>query len=1620
MKRRARTRTLALLLLAALLLSPAGTVRAEDTDAVHIRSAEDFRAFVQSCSYDAWSLGKTVYLDRDISLTGAADLPAASFGGTFEGGGHTVSGLEITDSVSPAGLFGNLAPGALVRDLHVEGTVAPEGSGDRVGGIAGVNRGTIQNCSFSGTVTGESLTGGIAGENGPEGAIRGCEVSGGVFSKRMTGGIAGLNGGLIANCVNKAYVNTNTLDPALTLSELNRDLGDALRRITSPDTYNLVTDSGGVAGCNEGTLSACSSSGTVGYRHVGYNVGGIAGRSRGYVTGCRNRGAVYGRKSVGGIVGVAEPYVQLSLTENTTQTVRDQLDTLNALVNRAVGDASDGSAAVSARLTALGASVNDAKDKVRDLGNQAVGYLDDTVAELDRGSALLEASLPFLRLAANDLLTASGRLTEGVGLFGSALDRFEEGQVLDHLRRACGELATASDLLDENLRLLLAAQESLKGAVGPAEGLTEAEWHTLLYGGTDREGKAVTGALNDLRAGISAMETAHKSIRDTLRDLNKALEEGSITTLGELWDYLSGKDLEDALKSGGEGLVKTAEALAVIGDSTAFESDAVKLAFHQLTYAVNLLAYGRDGYGGVFTYLRFAFGEFGAAASGAEAPAGDLRAGVSALGDASAQAGQALEDLGKLLDMLCAAEPIHLEAPGTVTTEASDALFDSLQGISDQLEQLNGETRGASDAVLQDIRRINDQFLLLMHTLLNTLDEAENATAADKIEDTSDENIDEARDGKLFQCVNNGTVNGDIDVGGIAGAMMIYNALDPEEDRETSLSSIVHRTYALKCILQACVSDGEITGKRSHAGAVCGDAQLGVISACEAYGTVLCETGDWVGGIAGHGDNVIRGCWSRCRLSGRKYVGGIVGSGEEEGSNLRVSQCRSMAAIDSCQEFAGAIAGTGCGVFTDNAFVSDSLTGLGRVSVQGQAEPMDYTSLLSVTGLPRRFRSFTLRFLADGEVIASRTFLYGDSFDGSVYPAIPAKEGMYGVWDRTELRDLHFDTDVSVIYRKNVTAVPSEVTRVDTRPVFFVSGAFIQGDELQISPAILAFEPDRTGPWNALRARGSTLLEQWTVTLPRDGAETHQVRYLPPKTAIGSLELYRAADGGWVKLDTQRIGSYLCFTLAGEEATLSLVSVTIPWWGWAIAGGILLALLIFLIALFMRKKAKPEQSEEEKKRTLRFRRRRRLVLILLPLLILALGLASFLLLQRTNFTLNQELYYLLRTFAERRETDMDLTFSLTGEGEVHRVSVPLYTADCGGKRVSCAAWEGIPLYYYDKTLLLENGRAYPLGDLLPDQGTLLTGAAKLYRSLEITVTEENDQRIYHADTDSPEAISALRDCLPAFARSAFDPARIDLDLYVRDREVRRLEARWDTPEGEARLGIGLSVTERPHEIPLAVQNAVAAGVKRTAEDGEDLATLLEAWTELASRESLEAEAALKANCGPLLLDEALTWQYTRRYAEPLSRVQRLGTALYFTEEAACTEDGTAFALNDTVFSREGQLLRLIYRAVLLGETKTETVQGGRRYTVTLDGEAMDAFTRIIAPQADLSALSFREGTASVLLTEGRVSEVQVKCRGSIRIVGVESAASLSGRLTFTDGAFPPLPGKVMDALGLRS
>ena len=105
----------------------------------------------ENCKLDSWSRGKTVVLLADIFLE-EEFLPIQTFGGIFDGKGLSINGLQIDSGVSPAGLFGVVQEGAVIKKINVTGNVEPAGINNAVGGIVGENYGEIINSTFTGTV----------------------------------------------------------------------------------------------------------------------------------------------------------------------------------------------------------------------------------------------------------------------------------------------------------------------------------------------------------------------------------------------------------------------------------------------------------------------------------------------------------------------------------------------------------------------------------------------------------------------------------------------------------------------------------------------------------------------------------------------------------------------------------------------------------------------------------------------------------------------------------------------------------------------------------------------------------------------------------------------------------------------------------------------------------------------------------------------------------------------------------------------------------------------------------------------------------------------------------------------------------------------------------------------------------------------------------------------------------------------------------------------------------------------------------------------------------------------------------------------------------------------------
>ena len=239
--------------------------------------------------------------------------------GTFNGNGHTISGLYFNKPKAyNVGLFGYIGANGKISNVGVLDSYFQFGANG--GGVCGRNeKGKLQNCFNSSTVIGNveshyyAATGGVCGHNEDGGIIENCFNEGTVSGIGCNvGGVCGYNegreydynnnkdSGIIENCFNKGTV-SGTVDYVGGVCGYNDGKIKSCYNTASVSGQNYV---GGVCGNNSSgtTTTNCFNEGSV--SGTGYSVGGVCGQNWGRTTNCFNEGTISGTgNSIGGVCG---------------------------------------------------------------------------------------------------------------------------------------------------------------------------------------------------------------------------------------------------------------------------------------------------------------------------------------------------------------------------------------------------------------------------------------------------------------------------------------------------------------------------------------------------------------------------------------------------------------------------------------------------------------------------------------------------------------------------------------------------------------------------------------------------------------------------------------------------------------------------------------------------------------------------------------------------------------------------------------------------------------------------------------------------------------------------------------------------------------------------------------------------------------------------------------------------------------------------------------------------------------------------------------------------------------------------------------------------------------------
>lgn len=1075
-----------------------------DWEYISISDADDLIELAEACRLDTWSRNKHVTLVNDISLLGRDFEGIPTFGGVFDGQGHTISELDIEGNVSYAGLFSYVQKDAVIRNLHVSGSVVPQGEQVIIGGIAGDNSGVIAECSFEGVVSGSDYIGGIAGINELTGIISGCKTSGYIRGVHFTGGIVGENMGNITGCTNDAPVNTSNTDTTITDESLKNlqaildMLGNA--RGGNDDearTSSTVSDAGGIAGLSIGIISHSTNHGTVGYEHVGYNIGGIAGRQSGYIYSCINNGEILGRKDVGGITGQAEPYITIDFSSDIAYQLSESIAKLHDLVTVTLQDTRNQSDVITNRLSVIQQYTTGAITDAKYLAENTVDFANGVTG------AATEA---FSRV---DYILAESSKQDGL-LDQTSYAGTNIGRAMENTREAVEDLDMDQYMSDSDKQLYNDSKNTIEISTVEYKGYysTGLKGAYNQYINTNKGGRSITYIRDDGNPYDNS-------------DIESASAPGH-------WEYADGSAFPNTADDADVQLdadAKTASA----GPADTYAQAKYAVAHGGTSYVDDIASASANVSNIIIKYADVM----------ADETRGDAIDAVNSLQAAAYNLSTAGSQAKGMVSELAGRGAITFPTLSADYKAHTTSLADNLQVMNDNFGLLNQELNNATYDLTDDLEAVSDQFndILMLYTdaLDGVLEKDYNAII-------TDDSLNEAEvctDATIAGSINYGTVCGDINVGGIAGTMAIDYDYDKESDVTGIKDSKLNTSYITKCVLRDVRNYAEIKSVKSYAGGVCGLQEMGTLLRGENYSSVSSDSGDDVGGIAGSSLSYIVSSYSRGTVSGNNYLGGITG----DGTHIRDSV--SLVDIDASGSRCGAIAGhiKEDGEVRGNLFVSDDLAGIDRVSYSLKAEPVSYTELMNTPGVPSDFDHLTITYMLDEEedddpVLISRVRAdYGDAIDEDGYPEVEPPEGFYVEWDKPSIDFVSTDITVTAVYRRYLTTL-SDMTGSSPahQSEILVDGRFKEGDSLVVARQVDydSGDPDTLAAYETIE-----------LIIPDDGLDVHQIRFRPDTVygdKVGDDFILRVADGDELRElpRTGSIGGYYTYELAGNEAKIIL------------------------------------------------------------------------------------------------------------------------------------------------------------------------------------------------------------------------------------------------------------------------------------------------------------------------------------------------------------------------------------------------------------------------------------------------------------------------------------------------
>lgn len=490
-----------------------------------------------------------------------------------------------------------------------------------------------------------------------------------------------------------------------------------------------------------------------------------------------------------------------------------------------------------------------------------------------------------------------------------------------------------------------------------------------------------------------------------------------------------------------------------------------------------------------------------------------------------------------------------------MNTDLPDAAInnmgDSMNGLFDALgmmgNSMDASTQHISDALNEVVKQLENAM-----GIVDNFDETIHAA----VEDISDLDTIENTLGKIANSKNYGSITGEYNIGGIVGLMGEESDFSTAEQAVVSGSNSLNVAYQMRAVIRDCQNEGLILASKQNVGGIVGQMVLGCVLESVNLGNVNAINADYVGGIAGKSDAIIRNSSSKTVLAGDSYVGGIAGEAKE------ISDCIAFVKIAAVRENAGAIAGDvkelpsdTSALISGNVFfiAGNEYGGIDGISYVGATDKLDLSALLETPNLDAAFKSVNIRFKMKDQADVVKTIPVGESLPLDEIPTFTVEEGEEIDWElvptvtekvlgmneiadityisEQTLSNILFDQTYQVTFDVKGSVISASDRTESNLSILLAVGSFAKNTVLELQD-VLASET---------KVKGKKAIANYEVSLSNPGVEKLHF-LLPEGVKENEVKLFiKDTSGNWTERECIVEGSYLIFDFSSEDIGFALI-----------------------------------------------------------------------------------------------------------------------------------------------------------------------------------------------------------------------------------------------------------------------------------------------------------------------------------------------------------------------------------------------------------------------------------------------------------------------------------------------